>query len=218
MSSDAASTKGFSRKRSNHPPADPSRCTASLNEGLLSEEKQCLPGCSRSAQGSAPQRRASLGREAIVGSRRGRPDDRSASTKGFSRKRSNRRWIVRGHWTHQAPQRRASLGREAMFCHISVLLDQFVASTKGFSRKRSNLAQAEREWKSLRAKPQRRASLGREAIQTTSPVPVVLRRPQRRASLGREAIFNQHVVEDLVDSLNEGLLSEEKQSSICRRY
>ena len=84
-----ASTKGFSRKRSNF-------TLQGIELGL-----------------GMPQRRASLGREAIAG--RAVDDDlvSVASTKGFSRKRSN----------HLLPP---------------LLSTAEEASTKGFSRKRSN--------------------------------------------------------------------------------
>ena len=108
----------------------------------------------------SPQRRASLGREAI--DRSVHPThNRLASTKGFSRKRSNRPPVC---WmrTHAWPQRRASLGREAINTPFRVAHDRDslnegllseekqlgakqgprlatqAASTKGFSRKRSN--------------------------------------------------------------------------------
>ena len=158
---------------------------SSLNEGLLSEEKQCpigLPfvllmsqastkGFSRKRSNPSPgpetSRRSSCLNEGLLSEEKqsAEPDASKeaikASTKGFSRKRSNRKcWVAR--CPRMLPQRRASLGREAI-TRPRTRAGVQRASTKGFSRKRSN------------------ACLGAAA-----------RRRARR--------------------LNEGLLSEEKQS------
>ncbi len=110
----------------------------------------------------------------------------------------------------------------------------FRASTKGFSRKRSNplvskvqltyylclnegLLSEEKQSRYRSVKfgrfvpPQRRASLGREAITDRLAVIPAVVMPQRRASLGREAIIPNIDRRRLTLSLNEGLLSEEKQ-------
>ena len=136
----------------------------SLNEGLLSEEKQWARRRPYLATVIAPQRRASLGREAM-NNRPTPPVNDSASTKGFSRKRSN---FPAGsaYWDHvEMPQRRASLGREAMGRRELCGVAGPGASTKGFSRKRSNLAVLATAI-GVVLQPQRRASLGREAITT----------------------------------------------------
>ena len=71
-----ASTKGFSRKRSNKPwHSSALASTSGLNEGLLSEEKQFAEDFELTGHRDWPQRRASLGREAI--SCRPAPGDRS---------------------------------------------------------------------------------------------------------------------------------------------
>ena len=142
----SASTKGFSRKRSNctRDMSLPGRRRGRLNEGLLSEEKQSSVADFWTLFGLQPQRRASLGREAISSVPLAISRVAAASTKGFSRKRSNLT-VLPSRSTNSAPQRRASLGREAIG-PVPVDASVVVASTKGFSRKRSNHSRA-RGWR-----------------------------------------------------------------------
>ena len=162
---DQASTKGFSRKRSNPQTSSTPRCCSAstkgfsrkrsnlawpylacpwfsrLNEGLLSEEKQspCWPPPS-AWPCSLNEGLLSEEKQCHLGHRhrRGPP----ASTKGFSRKRSN---CAVGMGTYNGQS----------------------ASTKGFSRKRSNIPTIDPATGRLPVEPQRRASLGREAIGRT---------------------------------------------------
>ena len=158
---------------------------SSLNEGLLSEEKQ-YPARPRAD--------------------RDRP---VASTKGFSRKRSNGRRRA-GSRSLQQPQRRASLGREAMFpawLHAMDLLGPQRRASLGREamfpawlhamdllgpQRRASLGREAMFPAWLHAMdllgPQRRASLGREAMVSASYGTMIFEAPQRRASLGREAI------------------------------
>ena len=139
----------------------------SLNEGLLSEEKQwqdryhIIPVAPHSLNEGllSEEKQSAWNRLATDGSQ-------EASTKGFSRKRSNAEQLRIGNLIALGPQRRASLGREAMRtcrrssrrsarCLNEGLLSEEKqyghdlaghhrvrrASTKGFSRKRSNFPQ-----------------------------------------------------------------------------
>ena len=109
-----ASTKGFSRKRSN------ARChtrarklSFSLNEGLLSEEKQSRPACKRRGPARSRLNEGLLSEEKQF-------ELEPLASKLFGglnegllseEKQSCRRL---GHGRQTEPQRRASLGREAI--------------------------------------------------------------------------------------------------------
>ena len=177
----------WNEKQSRPATTPTARARCGLNEGLLSKEKQS-PGSGRH-QGPASGLNEGLLSEEKQSVRPGtRPADRYASTKGFSRKRSNH------------PDRRPS--RPAC-----------TSLNEGLLSEEKQCAHAGLRGHRQR-QPQRRASLGREAIAIVHQVCSASSLPQRRASLGREAIAVATALKELWSSgLNEGLLSEEKQSS-----
>ena len=161
---------------------------ASLNEGLLSEEKQSSSGVMRGRRSSsAPQRRASLGREAISNASPWPPSRRS-------------------------PQRRASLGREAMTrpatCPDPV---SWCLNEGRLSEEKQSIAEAA---DLVDVKPQRRASLGREAITRSGTCQCPAPSGLNEGLLSEEKQWRSRLwLRRRCARLNEGLLSEEKQSA-----
>ena len=109
-----------------------------LNEGLLSEEKQYDRRELVGAVAGGPQRRASLGREAISAHRADTPWSGAGLNEGLLSEEKQSGWRMAMARFVAVPQRRASLGREAIQIVIPDQRKQQFASTKGFSRKRSN--------------------------------------------------------------------------------